>query len=128
MRQLLLRSFLVAMVTLVMQLLQPHYLAAQTTPAETGPSNGSATSPTPRRADENPDLNSVWTDRFDGSGLGANATLEQTQLELAATGGIVSSVMGKSRLGGLYSGEQDGKVKTKGDRNKPMYKPEYWAQ
>jgi hypothetical protein len=123
MRQLLLRSSLVVAAALVTQLLQPHYLPGQATPTGAGP-----TSPTPRRADGKPDLNGVWTDRFDGSGLGANATLEETQRELASNGGIVSSVMAPSRLGGLYSGEQDGKVKTKGDRNKPMYKPEYWAQ
>ena len=71
------------------------------------PEPRSATS-TPRRANGKPDLNGIWTDVLKG------------------TGGKQGQSVVTSRLGGLL--EQDGSVMRKGDRNKPMYKPEYWEK
>jgi hypothetical protein len=113
MKSVMLCLFLLAIVALF--LVQPLYVSAQT------PTTGAADAKvaTPRGADGHPDLNGVWTNEFDAVG---GTSFSGSGLVYTA------SCCGNSRLGGLYSGEQDGRVMGKGDRNKPMYKPEYWAK
>jgi len=74
---------------------------------------------TPRRADGKPDLNGMWTDRFTGR--------DRLNGQIDAKGSVVATPI-NSRTGGLYAAEIDGSVMRKGDRNKPMYKPEYWEK
>ena len=73
------------------------------------------TTATPRRADGKPELNGVWTEPLQGV---------QGQVEADGSGTSLLT----SRMGGLYSVEIDGAVLRKGDRNKPMYRPEYWQK
>ena len=73
---------------------------------------------TPRRPDGKPDLNGVWTERFDGTDTLPGQVDEK---------GSVDAVL-RSRTGGLYAAEIDGHVIAKGSRNRPMYKPEYWEK
>jgi len=92
------------------------------------PTQSTATdSATPRRADGHPDLNGVYTQLLDA---GPTSAGKVTSKDLSADGKVLTSGISgaRSRLGGLYSAEQDGRVMSKGDRNKPMYKPEYWVK
>ncbi len=77
-----------------------------------------AASTTPRRPDGKPDLNGVWTQRFDGS--------DELPAQFGPDGSV-NVVIGTATLG-LYGAEQGGSVMRKGNRNKPMYKPEYWEK
>jgi hypothetical protein len=97
-------------------LMQPHFASAQTPIA--GANSATSVSETPRLPDGKPDLRGVWTDHFDSSG---------GELLKSSNGLVTTAVCcNHSRLGGLYSEEQDGHIVRKGNRNKPMYKPEYW--
>ena len=74
---------------------------------------------TPRRADGAPDLNGVWTDRFTGR--------DRLTPQIDAEGSVVATPI-NSRTGGLYAAEIDGSVLRKGDRAKPVYRPEHWSR
>lgn len=78
--------------------------------------------PTPHRPDGQPDLNGVWTMRTTANSDGGGnlpAVIDADGSEKALM---------PSRKGGLYTAEIDGAVVEKGNRNKPIYKPEYWAK
>jgi hypothetical protein len=96
----------------------PVSLSAQTSTAA-GSAEAASMPATPRLPDGKPDLNGVWTNRGDN-----------TDADVFVTNGLVSTAVccNHSRLGGLFSAEQDGHVMRKGNRNKPMYKPEYWEK
>ena len=82
-----------------------------------GAANSSA--PTPRRANGKPDLNGIWSNRTTDGG-------DDLPGVIGKDGDLKVSFAG--RLGGVYSAEIDGAVMAKGDRNVPMYKPEYWSK
>jgi hypothetical protein len=78
--------------------------------------------PTPHRPDGQPDLNGVWTIRTTANNDGGG-NLPSVIDEFGSEKALLPS-----RKGGLYTAEIDGALVNKGDRNKPMYKPEYWAK
>jgi hypothetical protein len=104
-------------------LTQPLCVWAQT------PASGAADSKavTPRLPDGHPDLNGVWTQRYDG-GPGSSGRVDAKDVSADGKKFSFPPCCQGSRLGGLYTAEQDGRVLGKGDRNKPVYKPEYWAK
>jgi hypothetical protein len=77
---------------------------------------------TPHRPDGQPDLDGVWTIRTTVNNDGGGNLPSVINKD-----GSVSAFL-PSRKGGLYSAEIDGALVSKGDRNKPMYKPENWAK
>ncbi len=79
---------------------------------------GTAAEGVPRRPDGQPDLNGVWSERFDGTDT-LGGTIDEK--------GSVDAVL-RSRTGGLLALEIDGSVMARGNRIRPMYKPEYWEK
>jgi hypothetical protein len=71
---------------------------------------------TPRMPDGKPDLSGIWIPPPFGA---INAKFDQ-----AGSGEIVV----QGRDGSLENFENDNALRRLGDRNKPLYKPEYWAQ
>jgi hypothetical protein len=102
---------------------QPLCLFAQAPVAGTADSKAA----TPRLPDGHPDLNGVWTERYDG-GPGSSGKVDPKDVKEGGQLYLFPPCCGGSRLGGLYTAEQDGIVLGKGDRNKPVYKPEFWAK
>src|SRR5215472_12103618 len=100
-------------------LTQPLYVLAQT-PAAVVTDSKSVTPSTPG---EHPDLNGVWTQRYDG-GPGSSGRVDPKDVSADGKKFSFPPCCGGSRLGGLYTAEQDGRVLGKGDRNKPVYKAE----
>jgi hypothetical protein len=87
-----------------------------------GAAASAPTDQTPRTPDGKPDITGVWLtpqEQMDGAfdqkagGETDNKKVESTFV---------------SRTGGLYATEIDGFIMGKGDRNPPMYKPEYWEK
>jgi len=100
---------------------QPLFVFAQTPDAGAADSNVA----TPRLPNGHPDLNGVYSERSDQQASG------KVVPENVKDGGklyLFPPCCGGSRLGGLYTAEQDGIVLGKGNRNKPVYKAEYWEK
>ena len=118
------KSFLwcpLAIATLL--LMQPLCVSAQTREAGAADSNAA----TPHLPDGHPNLNGVWTERYDG-GPGSSGKVDPKNVKDGGKLYLFPPCCGGSRLGGLYSAEQDGIVLGKGERNKPVYKAEYWEK
>ena len=78
----------------------------------------SSTATTPRGPDGKPDVTGVWGRAGQGGTAGQKATASDNAVQSAFY----------TRTGGLYALEIDGSVMRKGERNKPMYRPEYWEK
>jgi hypothetical protein len=100
---------------------QPLVVSAQT--ADTGAADSKVA--TPRLPNGHPDLNGVYSDRSDQQ---ASGKVEPDNVKDGGKLFLFPPCCVQSRLGGLYSGEQDGIVLGKGNRNKPVYKAEYWEK
>jgi len=109
------KLFLSSLSMAVLVIIIPLHTYAQTATTD---AKSAEVAPTPRLPDGHPDVTGVWTNRSD------SADAEDFQVK----GLVAKAVCCQGRLGGLYSAEQDGKVIRKGDRNKPLYKPDWWEK
>jgi hypothetical protein len=87
---------------------------AQTPP--TAGQNPAANVPTPRTPDGKPDLSGIWIPPPFG-GL-------RMKIDEAGSGDITFA----AREGSFENFENDNALRRLGDRNKPLYKPEFWAK
>lgn len=83
---------------------------------QTSPAQPAAKVPTPRMPDGKPDLSGIWVAPPFG-GL-------RTKIDEAGSGDIVFA----AREGSFENFENDNALRRLGDRNKPLYKPEFWAK
>jgi hypothetical protein len=76
---------------------------------------------TPRTADGKPDVTGVWIPEQEQEQVGGLQQVPEVK-----TNAVESTFI--SRTGGLYASEIDGYISGKGNRNPPMYRPEYWEK
>lgn len=83
--------------------------------SQAGKSDSAATT-SPRGPDGKPDVTGIWVRAGQGGTGGQRASGNDNAVESAFF----------TRTGGLYALEIDGSVMRKGERNRPMYRPEFW--
>ena len=91
-------------------------LAYAQTPTAQTPAASAAKVPTPRTADGRPDLSGIW--------VASGPRVAASTFDEAGSGVTVFA----AREGNFENFENDNALRRLGDRNKPLYRPEFWAK